>query len=358
MTDSLLDARIVRMPAFAPGPWLNTPPLAREQLRGQVLLIDFWDYTCINCLRTLPYMRAWHARYADKGLTIIGIHAPEFKFAHDRQQLEMAAAEFGLDYPILLDNAYENWHRFATRAWPTKVLVDADGYIRYRRQGEGYYAETERAIQELLRLRDPAATLPALMPPLRPEDRSGAVCYPSTPELHTGFATGLFGGLLGNPEGYVLETPMLYRLPPRETWQPGSFYVDGFWQAHPEYIAFAGQDNGYLELPFAAVGVNAVLSPTGDEVALRLGLMPAQERRVLLKQDRRWLHPGIAGQDVQIDEYGISFVNVTRPRLYELVRNPDFGEHQLQLIFQATGLAVYSFTFTTCVREGRGARGE
>ncbi|MCA9939791.1 MAG: hypothetical protein KC418_14205, partial [Anaerolineales bacterium] len=109
---------------------------------------------------------------------------------------------------------------------------------------------------------------------------------------------------------------------------------------------------------FAAVGVNAVLSPTGDEVALRLGLMPAQERRVLLKQDRRWLHPGIAGQDVQIDEYGISFVNVTRPRLYELVRNPDFGEHQLQLIFQATGLAVYSFTFTTCVREGRGARGE
>lgn len=349
---SLLDSRIVRMPSLAQGGWLNSAPLTKEQLRGQVTLVDFWDYTCVNCLRTLPYLKAWHERYADKGLTVIGIHAPEFKFGRDRQQIEAALAEWGLTYPVLLDNEYENWHRFANRAWPTKYLIDADGYIRYQQQGEGYYQETERAIQELLRQRDASVSLPAIMPLLRSEDQPGAVCYPTTPELHTGSTTGLFGGVLGNPKGYVLETPMMYQMPPRESWQTGSFYLDGFWQAHAEYISFAGQDNGCLELPYAAVGVNAVLSPTGDEVALRLGLLPAQERRVLVKQDRRWLHPGNVGRDVQIDEYGISYVNVTRPRLYELVQNADFGVHDLQLIFQATGLAVYAFTFTSCVKRG------
>ena len=137
MSESLLQPRTVRMPHLAAGEWINSAPLTREELRGRVVLIDFWDYTCINCLRTLPYLARWHERYADKGLTVIGIHAPEFKFARSRAQIEAAVAAHNIRYPVLLDNGYENWSRFANKAWPTKYLIDADGYIRYQRQGEG-----------------------------------------------------------------------------------------------------------------------------------------------------------------------------------------------------------------------------
>ena len=145
-----LDPRLVHMPPLVEGEWLNGRPLTPVQLRGQVILIDFWDYTCINCLRTLPYLKQWHQRYARHGLVIIGIHTPEFRFAQFRTHLEAAIAEYEIPYPILLDNQQQNWSQFATKAWPTKFLVDPDGYIRFKRQGEGYYQETEQAIQALL----------------------------------------------------------------------------------------------------------------------------------------------------------------------------------------------------------------
>ncbi len=352
MTTAPLEPPIVRMPELAGDIWLNGEPPTPEQLRGRVVLIDFWDYSCINCLRTLPYLREWHRRYAGKGLIVIGVHAPEFRFARDPHQLEQAARELELAYLILLDNGFETWGRFANRAWPTKYLVDSGGYIRYRHQGEGRYAETERAIQLLLRQRDPDVTLPEILPALRPEDAPGAVCYRATAELHTGATAGLFGGTLGNAEGYALDAPIMYELPPREQRRPGAFYLEGFWQAAPEHFAFAGQEGGWLAVPYDGAGANAVLSPSGDEVALRLGLLPDRERRVLVKQDNAWLTPANAGRDIRIDDDGLSYVDVIRPRLYELVRNDDFGRHELQFVVQASGVAVYTFTFTSCVRAG------
>lgn len=351
MTDALLDPRIVRMPSLAEGSWLNGRPFTPDRLRGQVILIDFWDYTCINCLRTLPYLKAWHRRYAQHGLIIIGIHTPEFHFAHFRAHLEAAVAEHEIPYPILLDNDQANWTNFATRAWPTKFLVDAAGYIRLKRQGEGYYQETERAIQLLLRQQQPNLQLPDLLPPLRAEDASGAVCYRPTPELHAGFqGGGLFGGALGNPEGYVPNSSLIYRLPPVKSWQEGQFYVDGIWRAWPEALAFAGERGGEIVLPYSAVSVNAVLAPTADPVETALEMKPTEDDPVLeVVQDGRYLTRAVAGSDVMFGEDGRSFVQVERPRMINLANNPDFESHVLRLIFQARGLALFAFTFTGCI---------
>lgn len=361
MVDALLEPRLVRMPEFAPGEWLNCDrPISREQLHGRVVLIDFWDYACVNCLRTLPYLRRWHERYSSRGLTIIGVHSPEFEFARLRAQVEAAVAEHQIEYPILLDNRYETWSRFTNKAWPTKYLVDASGYLRFKRQGEGYYQDTERAIQALLRQRDPDVTLPALLPPLRAEDMPGAVCYRPTPELYAGYqGGGLFGGALGNPEGYVPQNPMFYRLPDWEDREIGQFYVDGVWRAWPEALAYAGQGGGKLALPYQAVTVNAVLSPTADPVETALDLRPtAAEPLIEVRQDGRFLTPTNAGADITFLANGASVVKVTRPRLYQLVRNPGYETRSLELTFRACGLALYAFTFTTCVVSGSSVEGK
>jgi thiol-disulfide isomerase/thioredoxin len=176
------------MPHFGRGVWRNTPhALSRESLRGRPVLVDFWDYSCINCIRSLPYLRAWHERYHEHGLVIVGVHTPEFRFGLAQSAVDAAIERFDLPYPVLLDNDEESWQRFANRAWPTRYLIDAGGYIRLRRQGEGYYQEIEAAIQELLQAQNPAFRLPPLLEPLHETDQPGAACYPATPELYVGY---------------------------------------------------------------------------------------------------------------------------------------------------------------------------
>lgn len=357
----LLDPKIVRMPELPPGTWLNVDgPLTHQDLRGKVILVDFWDYTCVNCVRTLPYLRAWHGRYHDRGLLILGIHAPEFKFASTAAQVATAVDEFGLPYPVLLDNHFQAWSLFANKAWPTRHLVDHTGYIRFRRQGEGYYEETERAIQALLRQRDPGVSLPAPLPPLRDADAPGAVCYRTTPELYAGYqGGGLFGGALGNPEGYVTDGIMIYSLPDEAEWQEGQFLLEGFWRAYPESLAFAGDSGGRVVLPYSAAGVNAVMSPSGDPVEVMLNLRPTKATPLVeVRQDGASLLPSVAGEDVAFDDNGRSFLHIDRPRLYDIVRNSDFENHTLELIFRARGIALYSFTFDTCIAPQRRAQAD
>lgn len=351
MDTNLLDPRMVRAPEFGPGEWLNVEqPLTRERLRGHTILLDFWDYTCINCIRTLPYVTSWHERYAPYGLVTIGVHSPEFRFGRARAQVEAAIEEYGIRYPVLLDNEYQTWDRFATRAWPTKVLIDAAGYVRYRVEGEGHYAHTEEAIQAALHLHNPEASFPPIMDPLRPEDEPGAVCYRTTPELYAGYERGS----LGNRQGYAAQGPIVYELPRAAQRVEPFFYAGGIWRAGPESFAFAGQEAGRILLPYHAVGVNAVLSPSADPVEVALHLRPqGVEPRVEVFQDGAPLTPENAGASILYDDGGISYVLVERPQMVELVRNPGFGHHELELIFRANGLALYAFTFTSCVTESR-----
>src|SRR3990172_4311841 len=161
----------VRAQEFPTGvTWLQGGPLRLTDLRGRPVLIDFWDYTCLNCLRTLPYLKEWHRRYGSLGLTIVGVHAPEFSFAHNGEHVRRAVAERGLAYPIALDNDYAIWQAYANRYWPAKYLIDQEGYLRYYHFGEGAYGETEGAIQTLLREAMPEILLPGLMAPVRDTD--------------------------------------------------------------------------------------------------------------------------------------------------------------------------------------------
>jgi thiol-disulfide isomerase/thioredoxin len=132
----------------AGGQWFNSEPLTLASLRGKVVLIDFWTYSCINCQRTLPYLKAWYDKYKDQGLEIIGVHTPEFAFEHVQSNVEKAVADFGLKYPSVLDNDYGTWSAFGNQFWPRKYLIDLDGFIVYDHAGEGNYAETEAAIQK------------------------------------------------------------------------------------------------------------------------------------------------------------------------------------------------------------------
>ena len=130
--------------------WINSPELTMESLRGKVVLIDFWTYTCVNCIRTIPYLRDWHAKYADKGLVIVGVHSPEFEFEKITENVERSAGELGVRWPIAQDNDFRTWRSYSNRAWPAKYLIDRDGIIRYRHIGEGAYSRTEEEIRGLL----------------------------------------------------------------------------------------------------------------------------------------------------------------------------------------------------------------
>jgi thiol-disulfide isomerase/thioredoxin len=337
--ETLLQERIIRAPRLGAGMWLNSDqPLTMAGLRGQAVLIDIWEYSCINCLRTLPYLREWHRRYAHQGLTIIGVHTPEFAFGRERQQIEAAVAELDIRYPVLLDNNYETWDAFANRFWPAKYLIDQQGYIRYSRYGEGGYGDFERAIQTVLLQDNPDLELPPLMQPIRDEDVPGAVCYRPTPELHA----GLQRGALGNPEGYARGVPMFYRMPPQRP--HGAFYVEGAWQAGHEYLSYQGQAEGLIHLPYEAVEVNAVLTPHVDTVER---MIHPQTVSVEVWQDERPLSDANRGVDVTPEGRAL----VDRPRMYNLVRNPGFEQHELTLRVKTRGFALYAFSFTGCVRE-------
>src|SRR5258706_9001820 len=259
----------IHAPILAPGQWLNTPrPMSLADWHGRAVLVDIWDFTCLNCLRTLPYLTAWHAAYRDLPVSFLGIHSPEFAFARERAFVDAAVRRLGIKYPVLLDNDYANWTAFANRYWPTLYLIDARGYIRYQHAGEGAYAEIEHALADLateaarLAGSSPAGHFPRPLGALRAEDQPGAVCFRTTPQLHTGFHRGA----LGNPEGYLHGgLPLIYRLPPPDERQDGYFYAEGAWQAGDESFAASGEQAS-LVLPYHAASLNAVLSVSADPV--------------------------------------------------------------------------------------------
>lgn len=336
MTDTLLQPRRLHAPEFAKGDWLNTHPLTMMALRGRVVLIDIWEYSCVNCLRTLPYIREWHQRY-HQWLTIIGVHTPEFPFGRERTQIEMAGRDLDIRYPVYMDNAFQMWEAYANRYWPAKYLIDQHGYIRYSSRGEGGYGDFEQAIQAVLREQDVNLELPPLMLPLRDEDRPGAVCYRPTPELHA----GLDRGALGNPEGYARGLPMMYMMP--EQRRPGALYVSGAWQAGEQYLAYQGQTEAVIRVPYEAVEVNAVLSP---QVELIERILHPEAVPVEIWQDDAPLNEATRGLDVTAD----GRLLVDRPRMFNLIRNAGFEQHELTLRLKTRGLALYAFSFTGCVK--------
>lgn len=316
--------------------WINSPPLRLADLRGKVVLLDFFDYSCVNCIRTFPYLKEWLSRYGKDGLVVIGVHTPQYGFSMDPLNVEGAARRLGLRYPIAVDSDIKIGDAYANRFWPRVILVDGTGHIRFEHTGEGKYGETELMIQKLLGEIHSGKTFGAPLEPVRDVDREGAVCYPITPELYLGRVRGKLGNLDASAP---TNTPVVFTAPAELS--EGIIYAVGEWENVSEYLRHT-RDTGELTdgilLRCRAVEVNVVMKP--EDVYWK---------QVFVQRDGEWLPRDIAGDDVKYDEHGRSYVEVRAARMYNLIAGQPYGVHDLRLSTLGKGLSVYSFSFGTCV---------
>jgi len=295
--------------------WFNTPggkPLSLRSLRGRVVLVDFWTYSCINCLRTLPYLRAWDSSYRKDGLTIVGVHSPEFSFEKDAGNVEEAIETNGIEYPVVQDNDAATWFAYRNQYWPAEYFVDARGHVRYTHFGEGEYEEKEQVIRELLA--EAGDSVKKRRSKARGVSASAGV---TTPETYLG---------VDRAERFVNPaiSPGTHDFGDPATPPLNEFAYRGRWKIAHES---ATSEGGSLELGFGARRVYLVLGSPGQ----------ARKMRVLI--DGKPIPPGLAGSDVHE-----GFVEVTGQRLYSLVDLPRVGKHLLTLEPEA-GVMGYAFTF-------------
>lgn len=289
--------------------WLNSQPLTLQSLRGKVVLIDFWTYSCINCIRTLPYMNAWHEKYAMNGLVIIGVHSPEFDFEKETKNVQNAINQYNIKYPVAMDNDFLTWRNYSNHYWPAKYLIDANGLVRYFHFGEGSYAETEQQIQQLLQ----EAKLLNEKKDMANPTNTTAVNYNEigTPELYFGhdFKRQLFG----NEQGATLNQTATYTIP--ADINPNFIYLQGDWNANTDHQTLVSK-TGEIQLLFKAKSVNIVLgSPQPVEL------------------------------EVFIDDEKVNTLTVQNQQLYNLITLPEYGTHRLKVKINSSGLEAYAFTF-------------
>ncbi len=318
---------------YAADRYINvTPEFLRDSLKGKVVLLDVWDYTCINCIQTLPYIKAWNERYKDKGLVIIGVHSPEFDFGKDPTNLESAIKRFGITYPVIADNDYEIWNSLANQYWPAKYLFDKNGILRAAHFGEGEYPEFEAFLQKILLERDPSLNLPEPMAPVRATDKPGAVCYRPTPETYIGFERNHLGNAIQNAENIARD----YHAP--QDLKKDMLYLDGSWTVHRQYAQPAGQ-NASLLFDYQAKEANLVIHPLAEK---NFQVIVTQDGKPVPKADR--------GSDL-LESNGQTVLDVRAARMYRITNNADFGRHVLKLTASTPSFGAYAFTFTTACRE-------
>lgn len=303
---------------IAGGQWFNSEPLTMAGLRGKVVLVDFWTYTCINCIRTLPYVKSWHEKYADKGLVIVGVHTPEFAFEKEADNVEKAIADFEIKYPVVQDNDYATWRAYNNRFWPAKYLIDKDGRIRYTHFGEGDYDETEQMIQELLGETGATVDMPISNPTYDVKTR--------TPETYLGLDRMQYFDSNPNP---ILNQAVNYALNASQP-APNSFGFVGTWTVGDE---FAHPEKGAsLQQTFNAQQVYLVMHPTNGAAA-----------RIRLLLDGLPVLPNqFGGADVKNTD---SEIVVDTDRLYHLIKLDSPGEHVLTIEFLDGNIEVFAFTF-------------
>ena len=315
-----------RLPAFdgATG-WLNSEPLTPEDLRGRVALVDFWTYTCVNWLRTLPYIRAWVEKYADQGLTVIGVHTPEFGFEHDADNVRAQARDLRVEYPIALDNDYGVWTAFANHFWPAVYLADAEGRIRYHHFGEGEYAMTEMVIQQLL-MDAGAEGIDQDLVSVDPRGLEVAADWQALRSSETYVGYGQSVGFASS-DAAVFDEPHGYELPPLQVNQWG---LSGTWTV-ARHAGLSQDAGGRIGFRFHARDLNLVMGPVvrGASVSFRVLLdgMP----------------PGAAaGVDASPDGSGI----LRDQRTYQLIRQSGpIADRLFEIEFLDAGAEAYCFTF-------------
>jgi thiol-disulfide isomerase/thioredoxin len=306
--------------------WLNSPPLTAADLRGRVVLVQFWTYTCINWLRTLPYVRAWAHKYKAHGLVVVGVHTPEFDFEHDLDNVRREVKDLRVDFPVVVDSDYAIWNRFNNHYWPAFYFVDVQGQIRHHRFGEGDYDRSEQIIQRLLTNAGSSGVGQYLV-----AVEAGGVEAEAdwdglwSPENYLGYArTENFA----SPDGAVLDTPQVYAIPGRL--RLNQWALAGAWTVKRQAIVLNAPDGGIV-YRFHARDLHLVMGPPAPGTPVRF--------RVLLDGQ-----PPGAAHGTDVDEAGDG--TVTHPRLYQLIRQPGpITERTFQITFLNPGVQAYAFTF-------------
>ncbi|AUT62457.1 cytochrome c biogenesis protein DipZ [Paraburkholderia terrae] len=308
--------------------WLNSPPLTNAQLKGKVVLVDFWTYSCINCLRTLPYVKAWSQKYRDMGLVVIGVHAPEFAFERNIDNVKKATHDLGVDYPVAIDNNYAIWRAFGNQYWPAHYFVDAQGRVRHHHFGEGEYEQSEKVIQQLLvEAGHPEAAQVATGLTQRAKGVEAAADGNDmmSPETYIGYARA---ENFASPGGEAENRAHTYAAPSSP--DVNDWGLAGTWKVGAEHATLAAP-NGRIVYRFHARDLHLVLGPgaAGKPVHFRVTIDGAT--------------PGDArGTDVSADGTGV----VTEQRLYQLVRQTgDVADHTFAIEFLDPGVEAYAFTF-------------
>jgi thiol-disulfide isomerase/thioredoxin len=326
--EGLFAARTDRMPSLEGGTgWVNAPPVTAEALRGKVVLVDFWTYSCINCLRTLPHVKAWAHKYKDAGLVVVGVHTPEFGFERSTTNVERAVRRLDVTFPVVADGERRIWKAFGTQAWPTMVLVDAQGRVRSRQVGEGAYEDTERTIQRLLREAGGTQVPDGLVAPQgqgtqaapgRERALSGET-YLGAARSH-GFRAAA-GRFTPGSEGPFTAARDL---------SLNEWTLEGAWTVEAERVCLR-EGSGRIAHRFSARDLHLVLGPATDGRAVAMqvllgGKAPSDDR----------------GTDVDAQGRG----NADTHRLYQLVRmSAGAGERLFEVQFAKPGVCAYAFTF-------------
>ena len=306
--------------------YINTGEFKLADLKGKVVLVDFWTYSCINCIRTIPYLNAWHEKYADDGLVIVGVHAPEFDFEKNPENVQAAVEKFGIQYPVVQDNEHGTWDAYQNRYWPRKYLVDDEGYIRYDHIGEGSYGETEKVIKSLLQERaaNSGQAIAIDGSVVKPDAQSVDFGQINTPELYFGYDYAR--APLGNPEGFKPEQTVTYRIADDQKFEPNTIYVSGKWENKPAYMELEKSGVGRIVLEYSAKSVNIV---AGGAATVHVSVDGKS--------------PNTKGSDVGEDG---SFA-VDGQRLYNVASHRAYGEHRLviDVVGGEEEFQIYTLTF-------------
>ena len=306
--------------------WFNSPPLNSAALRGKVVLVDFWTYSCINCLRTLPYIKAWNEKYRDQGLVIIGVHAPEFAFEKDRHNVEQAIRDLGITYPVAMDNQYAIWNAFHNKYWPAHYLFDANGKLRHQHFGEGAYGETERMIRSLLEEahHGKLAMNDELVQVAGTGSTAAAADTERSPETYVGYARQQN---LASPEPVQQDVAAQYSAPRKL--ETSHWALSGNWLVSAESAA--------VQTPGAAISYRF----QGRDLHLVLGSPGDQPVRFRVTLDGK--APG-ANHGTDIDAQGNGIIR--EQRLYQLIRQSGkIGVHTFRIEFMDEGAKAFAFTF-------------
>jgi len=313
---------MAKIPQITGSDWLNIEkPLTPEELSGKIVLVDFFTYSCVNCLRTIPHLRELWKRYKNLPFLLIGVHTPEFEFEKNIKNVTKAIRELKIDWPVVLDNNQLNWNNFANHYWPAKYLFDQNGYLVYEHFGEGAYAETEKQIQSLLRKNFGIANFPKVV---AETESVGAFCSPFTPELYCGYDRGI----IANDDGYHFEHLAHYQLP--ENIPTNMMALVGDFLAKSEYIeSFSEQSR--LIVHFQGAEVNLVLAPV-------------EERAIIgIEYNNEKIPDDISGEDLDQGD-----AIIAEPRMYNLLKSNLPLEGNLSIVIKGGNIRAYAFTFSGC----------